>query len=83
MANNRKPPPNDSPIDEETALRVLKDKGYKIRRPSASYKKHTFEIDEHTYKTFRIIQENKAVLLKDAMNEAMLDWCEKNKRYVK
>lgn len=68
----------NKPFDEEAALRLLKERGYSVKKPS-EYKKRTFEVDVAVYVQFRSLQESLGLKIKEAFNLALIDWVNKHR----
>jgi len=62
-------------LDE--ALKVLAAHGLEIAEKKLKYVKHTFEVEETLFNLFNEIQPIITTKVKEAINEALQDWCDK------
>lgn len=64
------------PLSEIEALKLLKARGYTVRK-GASYTKKTFEIDSEVLLEFIALRTRLGIKVKEAVNTALCDWIER------
>lgn len=63
---------------EKEALRTLEKLGYKVKLSKPTVKK-TFEVEVELLERFSEVQRKSGIKIKDAIGEALEDWCRKKR----